>query len=184
VTHRNKIKANDKELLLTMPLLNKESLINDLLIVEPDKNLKKHWAAIETNYRKTKYWNFLSHELYIFYMNKYERLVDLNIDIIKFLMGKLNISCKLIKASSLDNIIGNGSDRNLSICKTLKADVYLSGSGAKKYNDEQSFINEDIEIRYNDFKHPVYPQLGKNFIPNLSAIDMLFNCGEESKNYI
>jgi hypothetical protein len=32
-------------------------------------------------------------------------------------------------------------------------------------------------LRYQDFHHPTYPQLGEGFLPNLSALDMLLNCG-------
>ena len=78
---------------------------------------------------------------------------------------------------------GGGSLRNLSICKALNADTYLSGAGARAYNDESSFINNNIKIVYDKFEHPVYPQMGTNFIQNLSTIDLLFNCGENAVKY-
>jgi hypothetical protein len=183
-THRNRIKANDKEFLLSIPILNKESIINELLIFEPKVSVKKHWRVIETNYRRAKFWSFLAEELETLYLKDWNKLVDLNIEIIRLMSRKLGINTKILIASELPDITGEGSDRNLSISKTLNAKVYLSGNGAKAYNDEESFARNSIKIIYNSFEHPIYPQIGKNFLPNLSIIDLLFNCGPESKNFL
>jgi hypothetical protein len=42
------------------------------------------------------------------------------------------------------------------------------------------FDKEGIEVIFQDFKHPVYNQLFGDFEPYLSAIDLLFNCGDNS----
>jgi hypothetical protein len=60
----------------------------------------------------------------------------------------------------------------------------LSGAGAKKYNDEDSFVQNNIRIQYNQFEHPVYHQPGNSFLTNLSVIDLMFNCGPESINIL
>lgn len=184
LTHRNKIKSNNNELLLTIPLINKEYLINELIIYEPLIILKKHLLAIEANYSKAKYWKLLSEDIDQIYSKNWVRLVDLNIELINRIKDYLNIKCDIILASDLININGSGNERNLSICKSLNAKTYLSGLGAKIYNDEGFFKREGIDIIYTDFIHPIYPQLGNIFIPNLSVIDLLFNCGPDSKNYI
>ena len=184
ITHRNKIKAFDKELLLSVPLKNKESLINELLIHDPLLSLKKHWQAIDTNYRRAKYWEYVSDELKKIYNSEWKYLVDLNISIIKLIKNKLNIDCKILIASEIGNIEGEGSTRNLNICKILNADTYLSGTGASAYNDESSFKENNIQLAYDKFKHPVYPQIGAFFIQNLSILDLLFNCGKDSIDYV
>jgi len=184
ITHRNKIKTGDKELLLSVPLKNKESLINELIIHDPLSSIKKHWQVIEANYRKAKYWDYLAVELKEIYNSEWKYLVDLNITIIKLFKDKLQIDCELLIASKIENIEGDGSARNLNICKAVNADTYLSGAGARSYNDESSFINNNIQIIYDKFEHPLYPQTGTNFIQNLSTIDLLFNCGKNAGQYI
>lgn len=184
VTHRNKIKSNEKELLLTVPLQNKEHLINELLIDKPEISLKKHWLSIETNYRKARYWSYLADELSSIYHSEWKYLKDLNVSLIKLFMRKLYIETEILLSSELPEIIGEGSERNLNICKKLGADVYLSGTGAKKYNNEEAFLNSNIKIVYNNFTHPDYPQMGLNFISHLSIIDLIFNCGDESKDIL
>ena len=42
------------------------------------------------------------------------------------------------------------------------------------------FDEEGIEIIFQDFKHPVYNQLYEGFEPGMSAVDLLFNCGDKS----
>ena len=46
--------------------------------------------------------------------------------------------------------------------------------------DDSVFINGGIEVVYQDYKGLVYSQYQTSeFIPNLSALDFLFNCGIE-----
>ena len=46
--------------------------------------------------------------------------------------------------------------------------------------EEEIFKESGIELVVYDFKHPEYPQLWGDFLPGLSAIDLLFNCGPQS----
>jgi hypothetical protein len=57
----------------------------------------------------------------------------------------------------------------------MQASTYLSGQGAKKYNDEKLFAQQQLNIIYQNFESPFYKQLGQEFIPNLSVLDVLFN---------
>src|SRR6266481_9442049 len=56
----------------------------------------------------------------------------------------------------------------------------ISGSAARDYLDTHLFSRHGIEIEWHDYVHPVYPQLHGDFVPYLSIVDLLFNCGEES----
>ena len=50
----------------------------------------------------------------------------------------------------------------------------------RDYANINEFENEGVKIIFQDYKHPTYKQLFGKFIPNLSIIDLLFNCGENS----
>ena len=81
---------------------------------------------------------------------------------------------------------GEATDRLINICKALGATTYLSGPGGKEYMEVERFKEENINVTFQDFVHPTYPQLfkEKDFIPYLSVVDLLFNCGPESLNII
>ena len=90
----------------------------------------------------------------------------------------------LFRSSEL-NIKSNGSERLLDICKQLNATTYVSGELGKNYLNEEIFRNAGIEVKYENFQYPIYKQIhGKDFIPNLSIIDLLFNEGINSKEIL
>ena len=49
---------------------------------------------------------------------------------------------------------------------------------------KKNFEEANIKVLWQDFKHPVYPQLHGEFIPYLSSIDVFFNCGIEKSREI
>jgi hypothetical protein len=50
--------------------------------------------------------------------------------------------------------------------------------------DPPLYDKANIGIVWQEFKHPVYPQLFGEFIPFLSSIDLLFNCGIDQSRLI
>ena len=82
---------------------------------------------------------------------------------------------------------GRKVDSILNICDYIGADEYISGPAAKDYidyNEFQKFDQKNVDLYWFEFPHPIYPQLGTDFIPYLSAIDLLFNTGKKSRDYI
>lgn len=74
---------------------------------------------------------------------------------------------------------------NAELVKAVGGNIYLSGVGAKDYHEDMPFEETGIAVEWQQFKHPVYPQLYGEFISYLSSIDLLFNCGiEESRKIL
>jgi len=61
---------------------------------------------------------------------------------------------------------------------------YLSGVGARAYFEPAPFAAAGIEVIWQQFDQPAYPQQFGEFVPYLSAVDMLFNCGMERSREI
>lgn len=182
--HRSKIKTPNGSLTLTIPLKNKEQPINELQIADDDKWQRNHWKAIESNYKRTAYWLTYKDGFEQLYHEKWTHLCPFNIALIHHIKTLLNIPTAIVLESDFQQDFGRKNERNVNIVSHLGGDAYLSGTGARVYNDESQFHERQIQLIYQDFKHPIYPQRWGNFQPNLSIIDMLFHCGPETIDII
>ena len=101
-------------------------------------------------------------------------------DVINFLKNAFNIETKILFASEL-GFTSTSTERLADITDALGGDVYLSGPAGRDYLDVSLFERMGISVEFQDFKHPMYKQEYDGFIPNMSAIDALFNVGEIPK---
>ena len=91
----------------------------------------------------------------------------------------MGIETPLLRSSEM-KLSGEKTERLVSICRELGATHYLSGESGSDYISQEDFSNPGIELEYQNYEHPVYPQRYPGFVPHLSTIDLLFNCGEQS----
>ncbi len=187
MVNRNKIKTANGSLMLTVPAnlgnhFNKK--IKEINIA--DKNwAEKHWKSIEINYKKSKYWDKYAPDLKRIYGGKdYQTIDQICYDQLLFFIGALDIKTKIIKSSDLPEFKSKKQELVLDILKELRADIYVSGALGRDYIDEQKFNDENIKLYYQDYRHPEYEQLWGKFLPYMSVIDLLFNCGEKSLDII
>ena len=177
--NRNQIKTNNSKIWLTVPVIGKSDLKpwNQIKI---NKNgwVNKHLTSIESFYKKAPYFNE-------YYLKDHNLLVDLTLDLIKHFIKILNKETKIVLSSSIKTDL-KGLDKILYILKTLNATKYISGDGegSKRYIDESLFKENNIELIWQNYKHPVYKQQFNGFIPYMSILDLLFNEGPNSKNII
>ena len=180
LTNRVKIKTSQGSSWLTLSAKRRlPQLIKEVKLANFQRDKEKHIRTIELNYRKAKYFNYLFPEIKEILEKDWQYLSKLNIELIKLLREKLGIKTKLEFASNY-NISGKSTDLLVNLSKKFNADIYLSGRGGRKYQNEKNFKMAKIELKYLDFIYPTYHQLWGKFIPNLSIIDLLFNCGPDS----
>lgn len=157
--------------------------INEILINNETNWGKKHLHSLVMNYSGASYFKDYRDFFEEVYALKWEYLWELNIHLIKNISAFLGLKTKLIKSSELQ-VERQKTERLVHICRELKADTYLSGKGAMEYLDLNLFKREKIRVIFQDFEHPVYPQMKwekkNDFQPNMSVVDLLFNCGKES----
>lgn len=180
--NRNKIRTKDGWLWLTVPVLKNARAYPALDTVYIDNAQdwqRRHWRAIFLNYAKAPFFKEYSDWCADLYRKEWKKLSELNIYIIKSVNEFLGINTKIYNESQF-KIGTKSTQRIIDICKKLKADTYLSGIGGKEYLDEQLFGLNNIKLNYQNFKHPQYQQCYKPFIPYMSIIDLLFNCGPEA----
>lgn len=181
-TNRCQIKTSNGAQLLTLPVgTTFPQIINQVGLHNYTLTKKKHLKTIEQNYRKAPFFDFLYHDLASILTSDWEKLVDCTTQLILLLKKKMGITTRTEIASTLNNrITGAGDERLISICKFFEAETYISGSGGKRYQDQNKFIMHGIKLEYTNFRHPNYKQLWGEFIPCLSTIDLLFNYGPNS----
>lgn len=184
--NRNKIKTPSGAIWLTVPVLRKgyrEHKTSELEINNNTDWKKKHWRSISLNYKKSPYFESYAPFFEDVYNKEWQYLADLNEYTLKWFINELGIKVEFLKASDF-NFKGTKSDLVLDMCKKLKADKYIFGILGKDYANTNNFLKERINVFFQDYTHSTYPQLYGDFIPNLSIIDLLFNCGPNSFDII
>ena len=178
--NRNRIKTPNGAKWLTVPFehFGRPLPINEVVIANkhvPDW-ARRHWMSLKFCYCNAPYWknycDFFEQTL----SQKWTMLIDLNMHLIKGLMGFFNIDTPLVMASSL-GVSGSKSELILAQCKAVGANVQLSGIGGRDYIDIKRFEAEGVKVVFQDFHYPTYPQLHGEFVPDLSVVDYLFCVG-------
>lgn len=178
---------------LTVPVIQKsrsELILEKLISNDRDGRLRwgrKQYATLEQVYRSAPYFHMYASALREIYDAQWEKLVDLNITLLKFCLAALEIKTPLVRTSEMGPIPGQKSELVLNMCRMAGATVYLSGDGAsREYLDLAAFEKGGVEVVWQGFKHPDYPQvpLDQQHVHGLSVLDLLFNCGPMSKHVL
>jgi len=137
-----------------------------------------HSLTLHHAYREARYRD--AFDLGGLYATRFEKLVDLDIASTEFLREAFAIRTPLVRSSQLAPE-GTKSEMVLDICRRVGASALLVGLGAsRRYLERAAFARAGIKMVFQDFVHPVYRQCGTApFVPGLSAIDALLNCGAQ-----
>jgi hypothetical protein len=108
-------------------------------------------------------------------------LAELNVATITAIAERLGLdSGHFVRGTSLE-ATGQATDLLVSMAQAVHATAYLCGGGARGYQEDAKFTRSGIELIYQQFTHPQFRQVGSaTFVPGLSIIDALMNCGFES----
>ena len=184
--NRNRIKTAQGPQWLTVPVRHHGLGSPRILDVEIDNRgpwARKHAASIRHAYARAPYLDTYMPAIDDILSRGWSRLVDLDVTLVGAMAAMLGLVPTVARSSELD-IHGARSDRLLRICQHFAARTYLSGDAAKEYLDVALFERHGIAVEWQHFSHPVYPQQHGAFIPSLSALDLLLNCGPESRRVL
>lgn len=182
--NRNKIKWANWEIILTLPV--SVSLWQKIKDVTFNNHiLKKHLQTIEQSYKKADFYNKYIDNIRDIFNYKWNNISDFNIKTIKKLCNLIWIKTEFVVLSDIiENFDSKNTQALINICKLVWANGYLSWAWGKNYIEENKFIDSWIKLYYQDYNHPVYKQLWWDFISYMSIIDLIFNEGENSINFI
>ena len=146
---------------------------------------QKHLKTIEINYGRAAFFEEVFNLLKPIYLNqKITTLTEFNRALIQAVCDYLNIKTKI--SYSLDyNLVEGKTERLVSLCQQAGATEYISGPAAKDYLDEAMFNKQNIQVSWFDYSgYQAYPQLWGTFEHGVSVLDLLFNCGKQSNQYL
>ncbi|VAX38248.1 hypothetical protein MNBD_UNCLBAC01-2028 [hydrothermal vent metagenome] len=187
--NRNKICTSQGEQWLTVPVLhNFGQKINEVKIDNKTNWQDSHLKALHMNYRKAPFFDNYIRLFENIYQMQWELLVDINIYLIKEIIDLLGIQTRIVLSSEF-KVSENSTKRLSNLCKAVDADMYLAGADGGKYMDAIQFEKSGVKLLTQDFYHPIYNQLwtqnhSKNFISNMSVVDLFFNYGPKSLTII
>lgn len=182
--NRNDIKTPNGREWLTLPVVKKGrlgQLISDVEISPTDFKPLRMWKTIEMNYRKATFFPLYKDEIADLILQPAFTMVDFNMRFLEYLKILLNAKCRFVYSSDLG--IGQVSKiiRPIRICQAAGCKILYSGSGAKVYMDVPMLERSGLRIVWHDYekRHVQYQQqfMRLGFIPCLSFVDYLFNCG-------
>ena len=180
--NRNRIKTTQGAQWLTVPVIQKGRFQQLVCDVEIDNRLpwaRKQLATLAQAYARAEHLEPYLSSLVALLSTPPSSLVDLDIALAGLMASWLDISTPIYRSSQL-GIAGDQSGRLLEICRHFGATCYLSGAAAKSYLDVDLFARAGIRVEWQEFQHPVYPQLHGPFLPYLSALDLILNVGPGS----
>ena len=157
IRNRCEIYGANGELRLTIPKERKGSsktIISEIKISYKDDWQKLHWNAIKSAYNSSPFFEYYSNELEVFYQEKENNLIIFNNKLQEVILDLLQ-------------------EENNS---TPTVEYLHSGNFTDLRNNDFKVANPE---KYNQVfmeKH--------GFIPNLSILDLLFNLGPESSDYL
>jgi hypothetical protein len=187
--NRTRVRFEDGFKWLTVPVVQKsrdERILDKEIANDREGRLRwgrKQYATLEQLYRGAPYFELYSPALREIFDATWIKLIDLNLTLLRFCMSALEIKTPVVRTSELGPLEGQKSELVLNMCRAAGATAYLSGDGASRnYLDVAAFERAGVEVVWQQFKHPDYPQgRGSPTVHGLTVLDLLFHCGPMSK---
>jgi len=185
--NRNRVRAAVGACWLTVPVRTAGRFgalaIRDVEIDNTSDWRRRHWHTLVQNYGKAPHFGDHAEFLESTYAQAWTQLAPLCAALAEHILAALDIRTPRVNSSEL-GVGGRKDELILNICRRLGATTYLSGALGRNYLNPARFAEHGIEIVYQDYAHPTYPQGYEPFLPNLSVVDLLCHCGPASRDVL
>jgi hypothetical protein len=153
---------------LSIPVKNlkPKQLISEVELAYKENWKVRHWRAIQSAYNNSPYFEYFEQDIQHFYEIEYDHLLDYNLHQLKLLLKLFRVEKKISLTQAFDKSFDQGSD--------------LRSSSNPKMSYTQDPLVRDL------LNQPYYQTFEAKFafVPNLSILDLLFNKGLESLDYL
>jgi len=166
-TYRNRcrILAANGPLDLIIPVVKEsghKTLMKDVKIDYATRWQNIHWRSLYSSYNSSPFFEFYSEYFNPFYQEKWEFLFDYNLELMELIMNLLQLPQKYILTEQFIKEYDTYIDLRNEISKKKIA-----------YNEE------GIQLKFHRYTQTFADKF--EFIPDLSIVDLLFNCGPDSE---
>lgn len=178
---RQKVKTHNGPAWLSVPVRHVKGTrqaIKDVRIDNDDPFRRRHLKTLHVNYRSTRYFDEVYPIIEKVYARDHERLVDLSLDLIETLCAYLGSPVRVVRASALPHA-GDKVQRLVQLSRAAGGTAHLTSTfgGDHQIMAWEPFQHAGMPVYAQEFVHPKYGQIGRDFVPQLAAVDMLFACG-------
>lgn len=184
--NRNQIKTPDGLMWLTIPVKVKGKYDQTIRETEIDGDswAAQHLRSLQHQYKKSPHFEEIMALLAPLYQRPPRHLSQLNRLFIEAICAYLGIRTKI--SNSWDyRLVDGKSERLADLAAQAGAPTYISGPAAKDYLQEEAFTERGVNVEWFDYGgYPEYPQLWGEFVHGVSIVDLLFNCGKNSPDYM
>ena len=159
---------------------------NEIKVSNDIEEKERNIHALECSYGKAPHFSEVMPILEQFLLDDYDNLAEYNVASNKLVCNYLGIKTEILLFSELD------CDKDLKrqyriydVCKVLGGNEYINSIGGTQLYDYEEFRENGIELAFLKADDIVYPQFGREFVPNLSIIDvMMFNSVPEIQDML
>ena len=112
------------------------------------------------------------------------RLVDLDLRMAEVIARHLDVDTPVRRSSEVplreDPGCRDKNGRIIDICHFHGASILYDGASAAEFIDLERFRRAGLEVVFQNYHHPVYPQRWSGFESHLSAVDLIMNVGRDA----
>ena len=179
--NRNRIKTAAGAHWLTVPVrVRLGTPIAEVAVDTAQPWRERHLRAIENAYARAPHLGHHREALRRLYATDWPRLAPVAAATAEWLARTVGIATPARLASTLGVSATDPTERLIALCRAMGADTYLAGRDGAAYMDRAAFARARITVLFQDYKHPEYPQLHGEFVPFLSALDLLLTHGDDA----
>lgn len=179
--NRVRVLVNGVATWLTVPVRRNYhgvQVIHEVCINDQTAWREKCLETVKHSYRRTPHFAAVYPFLESLFAYQTDRIAEFNMHAIRAVLEKLEIAPDAIESGRRLALEGKGTDLLVAMVKAVGGDTYLCGGGASGYQEDGKFDAAGLRLVNQEFHQAVYRQVGaKAFVPGLSVIDALMNCG-------
>lgn len=178
-THRDKIKTREGASWINVGIEKPEygSPINTVRLTKGAQWKDRCLSLLLQNYRHAAGFHEVFPIVETLIKNAdFDLMADFNLYFLNGILDLLGMKIEQVRSSTLSPTASK-NELLIELLQKVGSTRYLSGLGARDYMRPELFEEAGIEVVWQNFTHPTYPQQFGDFIPYLSILDTLLNCG-------